>query len=77
MKYLWLCLLLFLISCKKTDGLISESNPTGKKLEYKEFLETIGKKDRRQKSTYLFRFINNDVPQYWHGTTWSFAGTSR
>ncbi|WP_294286059.1 hypothetical protein [uncultured Chryseobacterium sp.] len=58
-------------------NLFPKATPTGKRLEYKEFLETIGKKDRSQKSTYLFRFINNDVPQYWQGTTWSFAGTSR
>lgn len=77
MKYFWLCLILFSISCKKTDGRISGSNPVERRLDYKEFLKTIGKKSRDQKSSYLFRFINNDVPRYWHGTPWSFAGISR
>ncbi len=77
MKCCWICLLLFLISCKKTDGLISGSSRTERKLEYKEFLTTIGKKNKSEKKDYLFRFINYDVPWYWRGTPWSFAGTSR
>jgi len=77
MKYFWLCLILFSVSCKKTDGRISGSNPIERRLSYKELLTAISKKERNQKSSYFFRFINNDVSRYWSGTPWSFAGTSR
>jgi hypothetical protein len=77
MKYFWLCLILFSISCKKTDGRISGSNLIERRLSYKELLTAISKKERNQKSSYFFRFINNDVSRYWSGTPWSFAGTSR
>lgn len=77
MKYLLFCLLLFSISCKKTDGRISKTNPAERRLGYKEFLTEVGKKSRSTKADYFFTFINKDIPQYWQGTPWSFAGTSR
>ncbi|KAA0128229.1 hypothetical protein FY557_09430 [Chryseobacterium sp. SN22] len=77
MKYFWFCLLLLIFSCKKTTGHASGPGPEEKRLTYKELLKSIGEKNRSQRSNYFFRFINNDVPEYWHGTPWSFTGTSR
>ncbi|MDQ8141729.1 hypothetical protein [Chryseobacterium sp. CFS15] len=38
---------------------------------------SINKKTAEEKKSYLFKFINYDVPNYWMGTPWSFNGTSR
>lgn len=79
MKYLLVFLLLLLAGCKKTSE--QESNSADKRTEikqsYKEYVTAIHKKTKAEKKQYFFKFINNDVPQYWAKTPWSFAGTSR
>ncbi|SIT18636.1 hypothetical protein [Chryseobacterium gambrini] len=79
MKYLLVFSLLLLAGCKKTSE--QESNSADKRTEikqsYKEYVTAIHKKTKAEKKQYFFKFINNDVPQYWAKTPWSFAGTSR
>lgn len=79
MKYLLVFSLLLLAGCKKTSE--QESNSADKRTEikqsYKEYLTAIHQKTKVEKKQYFFKFINNDVPQYWVKTPWSFAGTSR
>lgn len=79
MKYLLVFSLLLLAGCKKTSE--QESNSADKRTEikqsYKEYLTAIHQKTKTEKKQYFFKFINNDVPQYWAKTLWSFAGTSR
>ncbi len=79
MKYLLVFSLLLLAGCKKTSE--QESNSADKRTEikqsYKEYLTAIHQKTKTEKKQYFFKFINNDVPQYWAKTPWSFAGTSR
>lgn len=79
MKYLLVFSLLLLAGCKKTSE--QESNSADKRTEikqsYKEYLTAINQKTKAEKKQYFFKFINNDVPQYWAKTPWSFAGTSR
>ena len=79
MKYLLVFSLLLLAGCKKTSE--QESNSADKRTEikqsYKEYLTAIHQKTKAEKKQYFFKFINNDVPQYWAKTPWSFAGTSR
>ncbi len=78
-KYLLVFSLLLLAGCKKTSE--QESNSADKRTEikqsYKEYLTAIHQKTKTEKKQYFFKFINNDVPQYWAKTPWSFAGTSR
>ncbi len=79
MKYLLVFSLLILGGCKKTSDHEgnSQRNRTEVKRSYKECLTAIRKKTEAEKKQYFFKFINNDVPQYWGKTPWSFAGTSR
>jgi hypothetical protein len=81
MKYLFCLLCLIIIGCNKSkvesdNDVISEKLEI-KKIPYKEFLLSINKKTAEEKKSYLFKFINYDVPNYWMGTPWSFNGTSR
>lgn len=81
MKYLFCLLCLIIIGCNKSkvesdNDVISEKLEI-KKIPYKEFLMSINKKTAEEKKSYLFKFINYDVPNYWMGTPWSFNGTSR
>lgn len=67
MKYLLVFSLLILGGCKKTSDHEGNSptNRTEVKRSYKECLTAIHKKTEAEKKQYFFKFINNDVPQYW------------
>lgn len=77
MKYLLLLVLSIVIGCKKPEKNELVIKPEINKVPYKEFLISINKKTEEEKKNYLFKFINNDVPNYWISTPWSFNGTSR
>ncbi|WP_435524147.1 hypothetical protein [Chryseobacterium indoltheticum] len=81
MKYFLCLLFLIIFGCNKNKiesehHSISE-NSEENKIPYKEFLVSINKKSKEEKRNYLFTFINDDVPNYWASTPWSFNGTSR
>ena len=81
MKYFFTLLLFVIIGCNKNkvesgnDVIVEKSE--AKTIPYKEFLASIKKKTAQEKKNYIFKFINNDIPNYWIGTPWSFNGTSR
>jgi len=81
MKYLFCLVFLIIIGCNKnkveSDNHFITKTAEVKKIPYKEFLVSINKKTKEEKKNYLFKFINNEVPNYWMGTPWSFTGTSR
>ena len=79
MKYLFIVLIFFCISCKedKNNENIITKNQIENLPNYREILTSIKKKTEKEKQDYFFRFINYNVPQYWSKTPWSFAGTSR
>lgn len=78
MRYLFPVLLLFSLNCSKKDkdGIVIDHDHASPH-DYKEKLTSVGRKTNSERAAYLFTFINYDVPRYWHGTPWSFAGTSR
>ncbi|SDL73537.1 hypothetical protein [Chryseobacterium taihuense] len=81
MKFFVCLILVTLVGCNKSKVASKDhysiENSEIQKISYKDFLVSINKKRKEEKSGYLFNFINNDVPNYWTSTPWSFNGTSR
>ena len=79
MKYGVFLLFLMIIGCSKSnsDKNVTAENSAAKKVSYSDFLRSVKEKSKPEKRNYLFTFINDDVPNYWAGTPWSFNGTTR
>jgi len=76
MKY-FSFLLLLIIGCQKSEIRSENNSVEAAEVPYKEFLISVNKKPEKEKKEYFFKFINDDIPNYWISTPWSFDGTSR
>lgn len=78
-KILLFLIFIVIFSCKKTENPthITDNKTVEKLIPHKEFLKKISEKSEQEKQSYLFTYIDRDVPNYWTGTEWSFNGTSK
>jgi hypothetical protein len=80
-KIIFFCYLILILGCNKKSDKYAENTTTKEnvqpKISYTKFLANTNNKTTAEKKKHFFSYINNEIPDYWIGTPWTFNGTTR